>query len=229
MSDLRTKIAEPQRGLTRRATLFGGCGLLLSACTASLQDVRYVIRGPEGSQITRAQVDSLPYATVAAKLGRGPRFVGILGKAEGNDLHWNAVSTVLVTRRGRVIRTVGLSANLTRTELVDQDPVSGLVDIEQFPVAARRLVDFGPPYRFNVMVEGVFEEVGRETVEILELQFDTRVFREKCTARDVDWKFTNTYWVDPENGINWKSRQHIHPDLPALDLDILKPPSLELA
>ena len=79
------------------------------------------------------------------------------------------------------------------------------------------------------MIEGVFEEVGRETVEILELQFDTRVFREKCTARDLDWKFTNTYWVDPENGIIWKSRQHTHPDLPALDLDILKPSSLELA
>lgn len=161
---------------------------------------------------------------MAAKIGRGPRGLMILGRIEGQELHWiSSDRIVLVTRYGRVIRTAGLPANLKETRLIDLDPLEGLREGRFETDPFRRLVDLAPPDHYQIMVTSNLELLGKESIVIAELLFDTEVFRERCSARDFDWTFENRYWVDPDNGVIWKSIQHIHPDIPPVELELLKP------
>ena len=90
----------------------------------------------------------------------------------------------------------------------------------------RRLVDLEPPQRYGVMIGSTYADLGPAAVVIAELEFDTRHIREMNRTREFDWRFENEYWVDPKNGIVWKSRQHIHPDLPPVEIDLLKPSTI---
>ena len=69
------------------------------------------------------------------------------------------------------------------------------------------------------------EIVERQKIVILDLDFDTILIREKSSARAVNWKFENLYWVDIYDGFVWKSRQHFVRGLPPMEIEVLKPPA----
>ena len=140
------------------------------------------------------------------------------------ELSWFAANhVVFVTREGRLVRTAGLTANLKHTQMIDKDYLRMLKD-EQHPMGSmRRVVDLGPPDRYGILITSSLESLGPSSIEISELQFNTLHFRETNTANDLDWTFENLFWVDPENGLIWKSVQYIHPDIPPLELELLKP------
>ena len=215
--------------ITRRTTLLAGCGLLLSACSDSTlgtisESVRHLATDPEDTSIPRARIDSIPYATMSAKFGRNPRALTVLRRVDNKELYWFAGNQiVLVTRAGRLVRTAGLPANLKRTWIMDDDPLGTLQDGVHPTDSYRRLVDLGPPDRYGIMVTSQLESVGPASVVISELQFETQLWRERNTAREFDWSYENRYWVDPDNGLLWKSIQHVHPDLPPVELEVLKP------
>jgi hypothetical protein len=164
---------------------------------------------------------------MAAKIGKGPRSLIILGRIRGEELHWfSADRAVFVTRRGRLIRTAGFPANLRNTRLMDDDPVASLGNKKPPAGSFRRLVDLVPANDYGILITSKLEAFGPQTIEIAELRFDTEVFREDCAARELDWKFQNWYWVDPKNSLIWKSTQHIHPDIPPVELELLKPPAV---
>lgn len=126
------------------------------------------------------------------------------------------------------MQTAGLQGNLRRTELLAPDPLAELGG-GRLPAASaslRRLVDLEPPQRYGIMIGSTYEDLGPAAVIIAELEFDTRLIRETNRTREFDWHFENEYWVDPKNGIVWKSRQHIHPDLPPVEIELLKPAAL---
>jgi hypothetical protein len=161
---------------------------------------------------------------MSAKIGNRPRALMVLGRVDQKELSWfSANRVVFVTREGRLIRTAGLAANLKHTQLIDKDYLKTLND-EQHPTGAvRRLVDLGPPDRYGILITSSLESLGPSPIEISELQFETELFRETNRARDLDWSFENLFWVDPGNGLIWKSTQYIHPDIPPLELELLKP------
>ena len=37
---------------------------------------------------------------------------------------------------------------------------------------------------------------------------------EACRGMDGKWSFTDIYWIDPDSGLAWRSRQHIEPEGP---------------
>jgi hypothetical protein len=47
--------------------------------------------------------------------------------------------------------------------------------------------------------------------------------REDTNVPLLDWKFSNTFWVDTVSGIAWRSEQHFAPGLPPLEIEVLKP------
>ena len=217
--------------VARRGVLLCGFGAVVSACSGSLESIsesmRIAFRGYEGVPITRARINTLPYASMAAKIGKGPRSLIVLGRADEGELHWfSADRTVLVTRYGRVVRTAGFPANIRNTRLLDDDPLPKIVSGPLSTATFRRLVDLTPTDRYGILITSSLEALGPETIEIAELHFDTEVYFETCTAREFDWSFENQYWVDPKNGLTWKSVQHIHPDIPPIELELLKPPSV---
>ena len=187
-----------------------------------------VFGGQAGPPISRDKVNSIPYASIAAKIGKGPRSLIILGKVNGSNLHWiTADRKGLVTRDGRLVQTAGLRSNLRRSQLLDDDPLAGLgTGVRRAPgTELRRLMDFDQPRRYGLMIASGFQDLGPEPVVIAELEWDTRHVRETCRAREIDWSFENDYWIDRQHGLVWKSVQHFHPDMPPVVMELLKPPS----
>ncbi len=151
-----------------------------------------------------------------------------MGKVNGGNYHWiTADRKSLVTRGGRLVQTAGLQGNLRRSRLLDEDPLPGLGTGARGASAAafRRLLDLDAPSRYGIMIGSRFKDLGPEAVVIAELEWDTRHIRETCRAREIDWRFENDYWIDPEYGLVWKSVQYFHPDMPPVVMELLKPPA----
>ena len=204
----------------------------MSACSETIDSASesfgLIVDGQEGPPISRDKVNSIPYASIAAKIGKGPRSLIILGKVNGDDLHWiTADRKGLITRSGRLVQTAGLQSNLRRSQLFDDDPLAGLgTGALAAPTAElRRLLDFDQPQRYGIMIASRFEDLGPEPVIVTELEWDTRHIREACKAREIDWTFVNDYWIDRQYGLVWKSVQHFHPDMPPVVIELLKPPA----
>lgn len=123
------------------------------------------------------------------------------------------------------MKTAGLNANLKRTSYIVKDPLSKKInDISKTKLTSfSRIVDLAPPDRYGVRLDSSFDYVGRERIEIVELDFDTHLVVERCAAAEFDWRFENTYWIGVEDGLVWKSIQHVHPDVPPVELQLLKP------
>lgn len=193
---------------------------------ASVDTIRFAWKGAPGPPITRAQVAEMPYATLYARFGKAPPSVLVLGRYAGEDLHWiSADRGVLVTRHGRLVRTVGFQKNLLATRGIGTDPIAAGLHQLAGDGAFTRLVDIGPGNHFQVPVSSRMERVQDETIEILELRFSTVQVREHCTSETLRWEFVNHYWADQRTGFIWKSIQHVVPDLPPFELEVLKPAS----
>ena len=217
-----------QLKVSRRHFVFGG--LALAGCGESnlartvVDAYQLAIVGRPNVPISRSTVTSLPYASIAAKIGKGPRSLLILWRQEGDDLHWlSADDAAIVTRKGRIVKTAGLPETLLETRSRAADPVgAGLKSGTQSPIYVRE-IDLSPPPQFGLLIESKIREIGPRTISIADIDFDTVLFYEHCTAQTLNWSFTNRYWVDPVDGFVWRSKQTIARGFPPIEIDILKP------
>lgn len=184
----------------------------------------FALFGQPDAPVTRTDIDKLPYASIRARLGRSGKVVMVLGRYDGNDLHWiSADSAVITTRHGRIVKTVGLKSDLRNTRFPNVDPIaSGAHKLNQ-PVTHIRVIDFKLGNRFGISVESTMTPAGRERIQILEKHYDTLVIKEKNKIDQLDWSHVNTFWVDAHTGFIWRSIQHYSPDLPPIEIDVLKP------
>lgn len=168
--------------------------------------------------------DKLPYASISVGLNGLKRSLLILGKAEGDELHWiSADRGVLVTRHGRLVRTVGFTENLSRTDFSGEDFVNG----KTFPTLGKqppppRIIDLSPGNRFGIKIESSLELTSKEVVEIGPHRHDTTRIDEHCVAPLLRWKFTNSFWLDAYGKV-WRSTQHFSPTAPAISIEVTKP------
>ena len=220
----------PQISLSRRLALLTIPGFFASSCSETFRSASesfsLIAGNQEDAPISRDKVDSIPYASIAAKIGKGPRSLIILGRVNGYNLHWiSADRKSLVTRDGRLVQTAGLQGNLRRSRPLDPDPLPELGRGSRAAPAAtmRRLLDLGEPERYGIMIGSRFQDLGPESVVIADLEWDTRHIRETCRAREIKWGFENDYWVDRQHGLVWKSVQHFHPEMPPVVMELLKP------
>lgn len=160
-----------------------------------------------------------------AKLGNGPRAVLLLERIENNGRYWvSAERATVVTRNGRIVKTAGFEQNLAHTQATQEDPLARSPHEMDAPKSYFREVDLRLEDRYeSIAIDSVLEIVGPRTIEILDLEFDTILIREKSRARTVNWKFENLYWVDVYDGFVWKSRQHFVRGLPPMEIEVLKP------
>jgi hypothetical protein len=186
---------------------------------------RISVLGHPNVPIKRSTVSSLPYASIGAKIGKGPRSLLILWREDRKDLHWlSADNAAIVTRNGRVVKTAGLPENLRDTRSVGQDPLAtGLVS-EGAPTNYRRVVETDAP-TYDLEIQSRFERIGARQITIAEIEFDTILYEEECAAKTVNWSFRNRYWVDPADGFVWRSQQAIARSFPQIEIEVLKPPA----
>jgi len=197
----------------------GGPGIIQSAT----ETLRLAWSGAPDVPLTREKVDALPYASIRARFGKGPRSFLVLGRYAGEELHWvSADRAVIATRHGRVVRTVGFGTDLRETRDVNPDPVATGLQHVTAGAEHLRLVDIRPGDHFQVPVHSAFTPEGLTTVEILGNRYDLLQVREQNRADGLDWTFDNLYWVDAATGFVWRSLQHFAPGLPPVEIEILK-------
>lgn len=216
-------------GLSRRQLFAAGSVALLGGCFDSpivtkLPDaIRFAVLGVPDVPLQRAAIAKLPYATISAKIGRGPRSLLVLARIEHSNLHFLSADRVaLVLRKGRLVRTAGLPESVRETRSAGADPVAGLHVLSGVGEHVRYL-DLEPGGRYGVPVLSTYERLGPEKITVLEIEFDTIRVRERNRALTLRWHFENEFWVDPADGFVWRSRQHMTRGLPAAEIDILKP------
>ena len=226
--------------ISRRAFIAGLLSLPVAACsnigfdqsvTRALPSfaqnitraVLFYLAGLPDYPISRDIVNNLPYASMAAKIGKGPHSLLVLWRRERDDLHWlSADNAVLVTRGGRVVKTAGLSENIRDTIFIGADPVAAGLHHGASGITSKRTLDIEPG-QYTLPVDSTFEVRGPRRITITEIDFDTILVVERNVAQTVNWSFNNLYWVDPADGFVWKSRQHIARGFPPAVIEMLKP------
>ena len=181
------------------------------------------ISSPDDVPYDEAAIARIPYASLAAKIGDAPNAILILGQVDNHELFWfSADKALLVTLNGRVIQTAGLPQNLKNTQFPDPDPIghpwTGLGGKEY-----HRSLDFDTENYYGIIVSCHLEEIGEETLLIQKNPRSTLHLHEVGHAQGIDWEFENDFWIFPDTGTVWKSRQIYTPAAPAIEITILKP------
>lgn len=169
------------------------------------------------ASVPREQAAAIPYASLGIRIGGSDQAMFVLASKSGDDLLWlGGTSLGVVTRHGRVVRTVGFASNLSGVhpaQDVKPDLTQPSVDY---------LYDFGDQSRYGVPVKCTRQALGPERIVIIGVPRDTTHVAEDCTASGMDWSFRNEFWID-QAGYVWKTRQVVTPKLDPLAFEVLRP------
>jgi len=200
-----------------------GCGVS-PVLRNAYEAARFVTNGMPDVEISRALVDKIPYASISAKVGKGPRSLLILGRYAGDDLHWlSADNASVVTRDGRVVKTSGFPENITATNFLESDPVAGQLHLQNPPRRFSRSLDIDTDNLYGLIVDSEFVRQGDTEITIVDFNLRTILIEEINRARTINWGFSNYYWVDVFDGFVWRSVQHISRKFPPIQIEVLKP------
>ena len=131
---------------------------------------------------------------------------------------------VIVTRDRRIVRTVGLAQDVSAVspqkgqQLFSPAAASGGI------MRGVRLEDFPSVGVYGAAVTCTASPRGLETIAILGRGITTRKVDEACHSDMLDWSFTDSYWIDPESALVWRSIQHVSPKGGAIEVETLRPP-----
>lgn len=224
-------------GVSRRNVITClACSSLLTACSSqnisSLSNIykaaNYAITSRPEVDITREDINNIPYASCYARIGDNPRALVILAKIIKNDLYWvTANRETFVTRKGRLVKTHGLQSDLTSSRWNN-----ALADIGNFVVGSTnresqeygRTIDIKSDNIYGIYIRShLLRQNDAVSLEIEDLVFDTTLVIETNIASTLRWEFSNYFWVDNQTGFIWKSIQHFAPSAGPLIQTILKP------
>jgi len=214
----------------------GALALLLAACSSTssgntnyaqfYQILRQSVSASFGNvRVTRQQAAAIPYASMGYTVDGKNQNLLVLGTDSGGELLWtSAAHVVIVTRDGRIVRTLGLGHDLSGVTTRDQRALLAPAAAIRGPFTSIRLEDFPEHNLYGVLVSCRAHLVGRQSIRILGQALPVSRVDETCTSRNPDWSFTDSFWVDGDNALVWRSRQHIHPDGSIVETEIFRPP-----
>ena len=175
-------------------------------------------------RVTREQAAAIPYASMGYTQDGGNESMVILGTDSGSEQLWtSAAKVVIVTRDGRIVRTLGLGHDLSGMT-ARGGVLPPLTAAMTAPFTSTRLQDYPEMDMYGVIVVCSARAAGRQTIKILGQPIATMRVDESCRARKPEWSFTDSYWVDTDNGRVWRARQHIHPQGGIIETEIFRPP-----
>ncbi len=213
--------------LLTAAWLLGGCNIVGGDAKSFLILANNAWTGTwsNGSnhKVTLEQAAAVPYASMGIRLGDSGQSMIILASDSNGQRLWTSKARIAITTApdGRIVRTGGFEHDLGGYEpRADTLGADGLRTV-------RWEGDFPDLNLHSVLITCEDREAGNETIYILGKDIHTRRIDELCATVDsrLDWSFQNRYWVDPGNGLVWRSIQHVHPKLDAIETEILRPPA----
>lgn len=174
------------------------------------------------SKVSLEEAASSPYASIGVRLGGSQEIMLILASDENGQQLWTSAARLAITTQGgRIVRTAGFDHNLggyeSRADTTGDDGTRIVHWQADFP-------DLG---LYSVPVSCRVSRAVYEVIVVLGANIRTHRVDESCVAKNdkLDWSFKNTFWRDPKSGLAWRSIQHVHPNLDAIDIEILRPPA----
>jgi Group 4 capsule polysaccharide lipoprotein gfcB, YjbF len=208
--------------------------LSLTGCSSSgtsdysqfYQAVRQSIAASFGkAHVTRAQAAAIPYASMGYRVNGGAEQILVLATdTNGEQLWTSGAHIVIVTRGGRIVRTVGLAHDVSAVAPQNGQELTPPATAIGGVVVSARLMDFSDIPAYGAAVTCTATPRGEQTILILGHGIRTIRVDEICHSAELDWSFTNSYWLDPKSGLAWRSIQHIHPKNETIETEILRPP-----
>jgi hypothetical protein len=212
--------------------LLAGC-LALAGCTNSnnnytqyFQLIRQSFSQPfNNSGVPREQAASIPYASMGYRLNGARENLLVLATDTNGDLLWTSAShVVLVTRDGRLIRTVGLPRNIASVTPTLSAATPPLGQVLKNAFTSIRSADFPDDGHYSVAIRCKTISRGRATITILGRALSTIRADEICESNTLNWSFRDSYWVDAQTGFVWRSLQHLTPRGDTVETEVLRPP-----
>lgn len=198
--------------------MLGGCS---NTASVTHETIKYALMGVDDVTVSAEHINQLPYASAYLKIGDNPRVFVVLAYVNGDERAWLTADRVMViTRHGRVIKTVGMSNDLALSVPDAADPLS-------MPMVAsadwHALAEWDQVYLSGYRLESTLVRAGQDTLDLVTREINAVRFEEQVTLRPGGTSWTNVFWRDPVSGQVVKTRQHLGPDLPVIELTILKP------
>jgi hypothetical protein len=210
-----------------RCALLGAI-LLLSGCGSNSEWHDYfkmVQAGFKGQQITLDQAAAVPYASLGYRLNGSGQAMLVLATDTNGDQLWTAAShVVLLTRGGRIVRTVGLPHDRTAMTGQGTSSLPPLANALKAAYRGNRLVDMPDIGAYAISVNCLTAQHGRQMIKILGTAMATVRVDETCQSANPRWSFTDNYWLDPDNGFVWRSVQNLHPSGLKIETEIFRAP-----
>lgn len=175
-------------------------------------------------RVTREQAAAIPYASLGYSIDGGNQMVLVLATDSNGELLWTSPShVVIVTRDGRITRTLGLPQDLAAVTSPSGFPPAPAAALRA-PFTSTRQEDFPQLGLYGVNLSCRARLVGRQKIDILGQPIVANRVEENCRSQNPDWTFTDIYWLDPDNGLAWRSRQHTHPKGGTVEIEVFRPP-----
>lgn len=204
-----------------------GAAFFISACSQHRPGIlsQTIVQSlsSQDAFIDRAKVDQVPYASMALTVADGPQAFIVLAWDEDNTQKWlTADAKMIATRSGRLIKTLGFSANLLSLESNIQDPLEAPLTIQEGQQwhAQARWEDNGF-HAANIISS--FHWADSQDFTVLGVTHRYRVLEETVTAETDGTTWQQRYWVDPQSGRIVHSKQILHPHGQKWSLTLLKP------
>jgi len=201
---------------------------LVAACNQSQQGIgetfKLAVFGTPDVELTPEQVHDIPYASIYARVNGGSQILLVLAYAENGNLKWvTRDKAMLVTRNGRLIKTLNLPDNLLEVTNIDADPLAH----------AQRIVDGTQWTRIQSWTQGKqlhsatlssrFTLAGTETVTVLDAPHVYRVLNEDVSVAELNTHYRNRFWIEPDTGAVIKTEQYVGPGYFPIETTTLNP------
>lgn len=188
----------------------------------AFEAIRGALFGFENTLVTRDLVDTIPYASMMVKIGKGAPALMILESINKNETNWISADNVYFRlNKGKIIQTSGLLNNLVRVESPHySSDLTRRIEGEYY-----FYYSYDKPKADNIRLTVSREIKQLENVNILGKEMKLLLVEEELINRYLGWKIKNKYWID-EQGFAWKSIQTISPKIPQIEISITKKPSI---
>ena len=199
--------------------------LLLGGCSSEGGDWESFLNAAtqywnSDNAVSIEQASAIPFATLGMREDGGPQQVFVLATDDDGVRLWTSSGHVsLQTRDGRIIRTAGLGTDQSSHNADSTAPEAWLT-----PHRYAWSADFPDIGRYSVAIACRVAPAGSDPIQILGKTFNTVRVDESCESPSLSWSFANTYWVSAKTGRVWRSIQHINPNGPELEVELLRPP-----
>ena len=179
---------------------------------------------PPPPELTRAELNQIPSATIAIIIGDSPRaFLVPLADNGGYLNYLDSAGHGLVMFGNAVTGTQAFGLDLEAVRHQRDDPVAYPTPLADWPGQVYRDYQFAQRdgRESSITMSCIFQRVAAETIDIVEIKFDLVRVSEICTT--ARHQVTNTYWVEEDTGFVWKSTQWLGPALGQVTIEIIRP------